>query len=379
LENNLHVRARIGVDVSCLSGEKTGIGRYTFEIISKLIDSPNTHWVLYSNGDFDGLNSLSRANVDIKILNFKFSRLIWGQLFLPILIARSSLNLFWSPTHRVPLFFPKRIPTVITVHDMVWKFAPTTMKFFSRVLDFIFMPIAVKRAVKIITVSESTSRDICEEYPAIFNKVISVHLGSTELIGEYQTNIPMIYELPNIKYILFVGTIEPRKNIVKLLNSFSLLPKEVSGDIQLIIAGSKGWRVDPLEDLCNNFNISNKVIILNYVTDWELSQLYKNALFLAIPSLYEGFGLPIVEAMKYGVPCLTSNISSMPEIAGKAAFLVNPNCVESIANGLSKLICDVDLLNGLRFEAKKRSSNFSWKLTAKKTMNIFLEVINFSK
>ncbi len=368
----------IGIDVSSFSRPVTGIGRYTVELVKRLVLIKNVHWILYSNKYYEEFKILEGPNVEFKFMqiNFKYSKLIWGQIFLPIMLFKDRVNLFWSPTHRCPRIFFLKSPVVITIHDLNWKKVPTTMKFFSRVLDYFLMPSSVKNAKKIITVSKSTALDVSEEFPHAVGKIYPIHLGSSSINKNKIVSKEIHENLESKKYILFVGTLEPRKNLNRLIAAFSLMPKNIREDIKLVIVGGAGWGINSIDEICHQFNIAENVLILGYVNDFELEQLYQNALFIVIPSLYEGFGLPIVEAMKYGVPSLTSNLSSMPEIAGDASIQVDPYSVESIKKGLLTMICDEQLLVRLRNCAIERHHQFDWGITAQKTMNVFWDALN---
>lgn len=368
----------IGVDVSAFSHPVTGIGRYTIEVIRRLTNNKEVNWILYSNHRFKEFEHLQSSNVAYKYLpfNFKYSRLIWSQIILPFLLARDRVNLFWCSTHRIPRLFLNDIAVMVTIHDMNWKLVPSTMKYFSMMTDAFFMPYSVKRSSKIITVSNSTASDVCAEFPEVAGKISTIHLGKT---GLYESEIVLEnldHNFSNQKYILFVGTLEPRKNLVRLLEAFSLLPKAIKKEVKLIVVGGVGWGMDSIDLICSKLKIANDVHILGFVSDSQLEVLYQKALFLAIPSLYEGFGLPIVEAMKYGVPSLTSNLSSMPEIAGDASIQVNPHNVDSIKEGLIDMLSNKDILMRLRGCAEKRHLQFDWDITAKKTMDSLLDVLH---
>jgi glycosyltransferase involved in cell wall biosynthesis len=178
-------------------------------------------------------------------------------------------------------------------------------------------------------------------------------------------------------FVLFVGTLQPRKNIIRLIEAFSKLLKDKKyqeSPLQLVIVGKKGWQYDEILDSPKKFGIDNKVKFLDFVPDEDLIMLYKNALCFAWPSLYEGFGLPILEAMKMGCPVITSNVSSMPEAGGDAALYVDPENVDDIAKKLSDVVSDPKLRQDMVEKGKKQVQKFSWEKTARQTLQILEDV-----
>jgi glycosyltransferase involved in cell wall biosynthesis len=363
-------RYRIGVDARLLAEPVTGIGRYLHEILSRLVNEGH-EWYLYSHKPII-IGNWKRENVRIKNLNIngRVLRMLWAQTILPYWAYRDNLDIFWSPSHRLPRYLPASIASVVTIHDLVWKYAGDTMRPLSRWLDSKFMIEASEIATVIIAVSNSTARDLCVENKEFEKKVFVIPLGATNSL------LPKLnQELQEIKdskqYFLFVGTLEPRKNLLRLIEAMSTLPKYLKDSADLIIVGGKGWGRLNIHVFIEKLNLKNNVKILGYTSDDHLRSLYSGALFLVMPSLYEGFGLPLVEAMAWGVPSLTSNISSMPEVIGNAGILVNPLDVKSIAYALEKLLTDRGYLQTLSKNAFERSGQFNWDVSAKKTIEIF--------
>lgn len=245
------------------------------------------------------------------------------------------------------------------------------MRFFGKLLDSNLMPKSVKIADKVIAVSRSTAHDLYKEIPSSKQKTTVIYeagsLASTQLVK---------YNKINKKYLLFVGTLEPRKNLARLLKAYSILPDNIKEEYSLVIVGGKGWGKENVESIVENLDIKNYVNILGYLSDKELENTYKRASLFVMPSLYEGFGLPLVEAMNAGVPLVTSNISSMPEIAGKAAILVDPYDINSIKEGIIKVLTDLNLRSLLLKAGLKQSKRFNWKKAAKMTMLVFAEALS---
>ncbi|QWD60455.1 glycosyltransferase family 1 protein [Polynucleobacter sp. MWH-UH35A] len=354
---------KIAIDARHLSEELTGIGRYVYEIISRLIrNGANVEWHLYSHREII-VGNWDHSNVYIHHCRIKnrILRMLWAQFYLPICLKRDNINIFWSPAHRIPFFINRSIRCVVTIHDFVWKYSPKTMRFLSRYLDTLLMPMSIKIANKVICVSNSTKNDIVINYPKFTPKLITIYEAPTILSRLKITN------LSKDPFILFVGTLEPRKNLERLLAAFKLLISNYDGTLKLNLVGGKGWGKVNIANLIIDMGLINNVNVLGYVRDEELFDLYSNALFTAMPSLYEGFGLPILESYSCGTPVLTSNNSSMLEIGGSAAHFVDPYSINSIKDGLEKLIYDVDYLNALKLNTYFESSKYSWEKAADET------------
>jgi glycosyltransferase involved in cell wall biosynthesis len=267
---------------------------------------------------------------------------------------------------------PNSIARVVTIHDLVWKYEPHTMRPLSLLIEKILMPEAIRSADLILADSQSTGAGIAEVFPEFFHKVRVVHLGAIAppLVSENAIAVDIFKP-----YFLFVGTLEPRKNLERLLNAFALVPQFFRDKFSLVIAGGAGWGGVNLEKLVAKNGLQDSVKLLGYVSDQQLAWLYSHAQFLAMPSLYEGFGLPLVEAMQFSLPILTSNIGSMAEIVGNAALLVDPLSTESISHGIIRLLSDQDLISMLRLNSIHRSKEFSWSKCADETITVFEEAM----
>ena len=362
---------RVGIDARLLSEQITGIGRYTLELTRELIQCPSEFY-LYSGGTVD-CSHWQQRNVTVRTANAgnRASRMIWSQTSLPKWSAEDKIDLFWGATHRLPRLLPKSVARVVTIHDLVWKHAGETMRPLSRLTERLLMPQAIKLSDRIVADSQSTAHAIEAEYPQAADKVRVVYPGATTFPKASEFSLLSKLGVSR-NYFLFVGTLEPRKNLDRLLKACALMNLPSQGNYQLVIVGGKGWGGVQAESLVANYGLNKNVLKLGYVSESELATLYAHARFLVMPSFYEGFGLPIVEAMSFGVPVLTSNTSSMPEVAGDAAILVDPAAVNSIADGLLALMNPVqrDLLAS---NAKKNAARFTWEKAAKELWSVFEE------
>jgi glycosyltransferase involved in cell wall biosynthesis len=365
---------RIGVDARLIGEPVTGIGRYTIELTRRLVETPH-HWFLYTPRRPPG-STWQQPNVTVRAaqVRSRVGRMFWSQTVLPWWARRDDLDLFWGATHRLPQWLPDRVARVVTIHDLVWRHAGETMRPTSRWLEAMLMPQAVRLADRVLADSRSTAGAVASEFPEAAAKVRVVHLAASPLASPGQRGALRDLGIPG-DYILFVGTLEPRKNLPRLLQAFALMPAPARARAQLVIAGGIGWGRDDLAGLIARLGLGNRVVLTGYVDEATLSTLYAHALFFAMPSLYEGFGLPLLEAMSFGTPVLTSACSSLPEVAGDAGMLVDPLDVQSIAKGLSALVLDDALRDGLAAHSKSNAAQFSWAKTAQQTLQVFEEAV----
>lgn len=356
------------MDARPLSIPTTGIGRYTQAILERLFDSEH-QWFLYSHqpllGKFDSL-----ANVTVRCGNVRIASLgsLYSQVVFPVWAKKDRVELFWSPRHHLPLCMGTSTAKVVTIHDLVWKTFPQTMSRLGRQIERALMPASLKAADAVIAVSSCTAREVASSFPACANRV--------------QT----IYEAPFLKsldspgaegdYFLFVGTIEPRKNLVGLLRAYGLYRSKVAEPVPLKICGGKGWGLPELEKLIESDGLGGLVDVLGYVEDTQLPDLYRNARALLMPSLYEGFGLPIVEAFSQGTPVLTSNRGAMEEVAGDGGLLVDPENIEEMVSALARLTDDLELVEQLQLRAHARAKQFSWDTAAEETLSLMESLLS---
>jgi glycosyltransferase involved in cell wall biosynthesis len=375
VELKINKKIRIGVDARLLSEPITGIGRYLFEVLSRMT-SEGHEWYLYSHRPII-IGNWDRENIFIRSMRLKgrATRMIWAQSVLPYLAFKDQVDIFWSPAHRIPRFLNSKIPCVVTIHDLVWRHAGQTMRPMSRWLDSKLMMAAAKKANAIIAVSKSTASDLILENQDLSSKISVICLGVSLKISK-PLNEELLNRIASVKpYYLFVGTLEPRKNLERLIHAHSILPFPIRNEAKLLIVGGKGWGDVNIQKIVKKFYMQENVEFWGYVDDSVLAGLYSNALFLAMPSLYEGFGLPLIEAMAFSIPVLTSDRSSMPEVGDGAGVFVDPHNVSSISKGLGLLLSDPSLRKNLGYHAAIRAKNFDWNLTANETLAVFFNVL----
>jgi glycosyltransferase involved in cell wall biosynthesis len=304
----------------------------------------------------------------------------WTQLGLPLnlFVSRPKPDVFFSPTHYAPRFSP--VPTVVSIMDLAFLRFPELFNKSDMYQLTNWTKYSVKKATKILTISNSSRNDIIETYQIPSERVLTIYPGIKQTVSLQ----PRVYAMNELKakynisdnYVLFVGTLQPRKNISRLIEAFSKIKVEHTQykDLQLVVIGKRGWLYEEILEAPKKFDIENKVKFLEGINDEELAIFYKHALCYVLPSLYEGFGLPVVEAMKHGCPVITSNISSLPEAGGDAALYVDPEDVDDIAKKVTMLVKDKELRKELAEKGKKQAAKFNWETTAKETLKILLDV-----
>ena len=370
---------KIGVDARLLSRPITGLGRYTWEMCRALSNIKDVTLYLYSPSPINNaVSGLESVTIRIHSWNNGLLRQLWSESYLPLWAKEDEIDVFWGPSHRLPRFLSSRIARVVTIHDLVWKLAKETMYPTTYFLEKIQMPVAVRKADLIVADTYSTRDAVITEFDVKPQNISVIPLAASNI-----QNIPSFdflekYDIDGL-YFLFVSTLEPRKNLTRLLQAYDSLPLSIKGKMKLVIVGGKGWGEVNLLDTITQLDLIECVKVLGRVDDTVLATLYANAQFLVMPSLYEGFGLPLVEAMSYGTPVLTANNSSMPEVTGNAGLLVDALDVESIADGLQEMITNNELRERLAKNAKLNASRFSWDESAKKLITVFEKAIDLRK
>jgi glycosyltransferase involved in cell wall biosynthesis len=360
---------RIGVDARPLSYQLTGIGVYLRNILNELqeVDSRNKYYLI-SNGQIHFRLRNPRWTKIEGRLKLKLLSTLWMQAVAPIITVKQKLDLFWGPRHHLPFFLPPRVRGVLTIHDVVHRFYPKTMALPNLLVERLLMKRSIQRADAIIADTYSTAGDLQSEFEVESRKVFPVHLGKPELPRRKDAEKAFNDELPS-KFFLFVGTLDPRKNFNRIMKAFTLL-NPVASDVHLLIVGGAGWKNKGFLEVLSEHPLRSYVSIKGYVPADFLTACYEKAVCLVFPSLYEGFGLPILEAMSCGTPVITSNVSAMKEVAGDAALLVNPQDTKALKAAMKRLLEDKRLRKRLREKGWQRVKEFTWRRCAEETLKI---------
>ncbi len=357
----------IGIDGNEANVQKrVGISEYAYQLILEFSKLKTDHeFIIY-------LKDRPLSDMPTPSANFTYKlvgpRKMWTQFGLPLsLYFGKKPDIFFSPTHYAPRLSP--VPTAISIMDLSYIYFPELFNKKDLYQLQNWSKYSIKNAAAIFTISNSSRNDIIKEYAVDSGKIHPTYLGikNNESIKNYSMeDLRKKFGIES-DYILFVGTLQPRKNIVKLIEAFSKLK---NNKLNLIIVGKKGWQYADILSAPAKYGVGEKVKFLDFVADEDLPSLYKNALCFALPSLYEGFGLPVLEAMKYGCPVVASNVSSLPEAGGDAALYFDPNNPLDIANTLQKVIDSSSLREEMIKKGYNQIKKFSWEKTAKETLSV---------
>jgi glycosyltransferase involved in cell wall biosynthesis len=371
----------------CLKN-KSGIGVYTYEIAKNLqkfndINLCGDIFNFVNRNDIDkDLEGLNFNNNVFTLFPYGVYRRIWN--YVPI-----KYNWLFNDKADIYHFFnfivPPRVKgkVITTIHDMTYELYPETMhknnlKRLKNDIEY-----SVNRADKIITVSESSKKDIMKFLDVDESKIEVVYNGveydrfNKSYTEDEKSKVREKYNLPK-NYILYMGTLEPRKNIESIIEAFEIFKREdglANQKVKLVIAGKKGWLFESIFNLVDRLNLKDEVIFTDYVDENDKPLIYNMASVFLFPSLYEGFGIPVLEAMASSVPVITSNVSSLPEVAGDAAILVAPKDIESIARQMNEILINEELKKDLVKKGHEQAKKFTWEASAQKVYNIYKEII----
>lgn len=390
---------RIGIDARTIlnpeKGEAIGVGHYTYQLIRHLlqIDQENEYVIFF---DFRArekdVKKFARKNVKIKFYPFsdykKYLPGAYNEILGTATLTRENLDVVHatSAMSRIPSSY--RGKTIVTIHDLASYKVPEVFPKVARTKERAKLSLMAGKADKIIAVSESTKKDICDIFGCQGDKVNVIYSGFDRRMSEEsktaREKILEKYDIKNgKKYILFLGTLEPLKNVTRLFEAFKIFKdsckkassSENNGCVhKLIMAGKNGWMNKTYRQLAKDLGIAKDIVFTGYIIGDELVPLFHNADFFVMPSLYEGFGTTVLEAFATGTPAIVSGVSSIPEIAGDAAILVNPINTKEIADAMIRLAKDEDLKNDLREKGKKQVEKFNWEKCARETLEVYKNV-----
>jgi len=425
---------RIAIDLSQIPVGKTGIGIYAVNLVREIlrINSTTNGEIFYffaqdDDGEWKELISNKKNSHLILIKSSIFRKLLFRFFFEQFLLPRKckklGVDLLFSFHYTMP--YLTSLKRVVMIPDMTFYLFPDLHRRVKRIYFKALIPLSLRRSLHIITISESTKRDLLDRFPGLNpGKVEVIHLGVNISTALPQSKKHLdAYGLAEKSYFLFIGTLEPRKNIPKLIEAFhhyitnpevnsnhsgSASPKNRESQqkllqgardpgawevyrehlrkeppdrsrrrqYKLVIIGKKGWFYREIFALVKKYGLEESVIFTGYVEEEVKNSLLAHAFLFVYPSFYEGFGLPILEAMAYGIPVITGNVSSLPEVSGDAALLINPNDWHEIGDAMFKLVSDDDLYSQLSKKSLTQAKRFSWQNTAAKTLNCFKTLIS---
>ena len=369
----------IYLDISAAVHHRAGLGRYAESLTRALVAAHPDRYALFYNRErgIEPLAGLEHLPTQTVALGYKPWRLlVWlGQLARlgcdPLV---PDAGLFHATEH---LLLPLHsVPTILTVHDLIFRHLPAHHKPLNRWYLNLTMPLYCRRATHIIAVSECTRRDLVAAYSLPPEKITVVHEAAAPRFRPQPPDTVVAvrarYHLPD-RYLLFVGTIEPRKNLTRLLSGFEAIHADGLTD-GLVIVGKRGWLYDDFFSRLEQSPARAAVILPGYVPDEDLPAIYAGAQALVLPSLYEGFGLPVLEAMACGTPVVASNSSSIPEVGGDAARYFDPTDAEAIIEATGSVLRNATLREEMRSQGPAQVAQFSWKRAAQETLTIYRQV-----
>ena len=358
---------------------KSGIGRYIREILKNIAtlekdtifylagNSNEIKKFICSNKVFNRRNHIINYDIPIYSLKEPLSGSVLNYRY------KKNIDVFFSPHYNVPFYLPEN--SVITIHDLIHfkfpqYFGSLKVKFAKIVLSN-----GVKKAKRIIVDSNSTAKDLRSMFPGIENKIEVVNIGVSKSFSVLDNKKVADFKRKNKlnNYILYIGNKKPHKNLKGIAEAY-INVKKTFKDLKLVIIGKKFKDLDVRNMFKNKVDLTD-VIELENIPDNEIVYYYNGASAFVFPSFYEGFGLPPLEAMACGCPVIVSDTSSLPEICGDGAYYVDPGCVNSITRGIYDILSDEDLQKNLISKGLERTNLFNWEKAAKKTLNIFKELL----
>jgi glycosyltransferase involved in cell wall biosynthesis len=370
----------IGIDASrTTAARRTGTETYSLHLIRELVTLGAEHrFRLYFNQPPTA--GLIAGSFEPRVIPFPR---LWTHLRLSREMLNQPPDLLFVPSHVLPLIHPQR--SVATVHDLGYHYYPEAHTLFQNMYLRWSTRYNARAATCVLADSAATRRDLLHYYRVPESKITVVYPGCDESLTPVTdpallAAVRARYGIPG-PYLLYVGTLHPRKNLGALINAFasgfySPAPhlRSLFSDLYLVLAGQKGWLYDDVFAQVQRLNLGERVLFTGYVPDTDLPALLSGALAFVYPSLYEGFGLPVLEAMACGTPVICSNVSSLPEMAGDAALLVDPRDVDDMADAIAQLMADEGLRRELVDRGFRQISKFSWQRSADQVLHILEDV-----
>ena len=370
----------IAINALIMDNKKAGIGNYAFNLLQEMLKFPSDFIIDIYIQDHMSSQFNSTENMHfIKCPNFESSRdrILYEQLKLPHLYRQYDYSLIHFMDYMSPIL-PIKSKKVVTIHDLSYFIYPEYFTIGSRYMKQFLTGPSIRSADRVICVSYNTKNDIQKRYK-LSDKLRVIHLGVEPI--EKTVNKDKGREILkkygiNGSFIMYTGTLEPRKNVETLISAYHSAVKEGNIIQDLVLCGKPGWKYEGIYNEIKNSGLSERIILTGYVPSDDLSIIFDNADVFVYPSLYEGFGLPPLEAMAHGVPVICSNSSSLPEVVGEAALTFSPEDKEALTALMIKLLEDTNLRSELVEKGYNRASLFTWENTVNKTYKVYEELLN---
>jgi glycosyltransferase involved in cell wall biosynthesis len=353
-----------------------GVSRYIDNLLKNLACED-------SEGDFTVfLNDRSALSLPCRQVHARFpthnpwARVFWEQCALPAQLKARGIELLHSPVNIQPVSLTCK--SIVTVTDLSFWVFPESFKTFQRIYQRLFTRLSARRATHLIAISAHTARDLGQFCAVSADRISVTYPGVDEVYRPAASSVLVEFrrqhELPE-KFFLFVGTLEPRKNLVTLLKAFAAFRDSAKTGHKLVLAGGKGWLYQSVFAVVEQLGLQSDVIFAGFIPEAELPLWYNAADAFVYPSIYEGFGLPPLEAMACGTPVVVSNASSLPEVVGDVGILVDPRSVDGWTAALAQIVSDVTLRTGLSARGIERARQFSWARMARETIQVYRTVL----
>lgn len=362
---------KIAFDASDLcANQSDGTTRYTRELVRHLpLLGPSHTWHMLAQCNLPNKDTNNTKWHAKPWSHYWTQTRMWADLY------SIKPDVLFMPIQQLPAIRPRQTKTIAVIHDLAYHYYPEQYQYKDWLLLNIFGSLAIHEADALICVSQATADDVAKFYGRTKN-VHVVHHGVdherfTPHEGPASDKLIQTYPVLTKPYILYLGQIQPRKNLIRLMDAFETIASTMP-DMQLVIAGGHGWHKKPIVAAADASPVRDRIHMLGKVDDALLPDLYAHASVFVLPSLYEGFGIPVLEAMACGAPVVTSDTSSMPEIAGDAAVLVNPSSVDDIARGIREAY---SMRESLREKGIAQAQQFTWETTARKTLDVIAGVV----
>lgn len=360
-----------------------GIAWFSYESLKRLSNKhPEHEFIFIFDRSYDSEFVFS-DNVTPVIIGpqarHPFLFVLWFELSIPYILKKYKVDLFFSPDGYLSL--RSSIPSISVIHDLNFEYYPKDLPFFSRNYYKFFFPKFAKKASRIITVSEHSKKDICKLYNIESSKIDIAYNGVNDnyfpISNDEKIKVRDEYTYGK-EYFIFVGTLHPRKNLVGLFQSFDIYKHQTKSESKLVIVGNKQYWTNEIKKTYLGMDYKNDVIFLGHLSPQILNKLVNSAVAMMYVSYFEGFGIPIIEAFKAETAVITSNVTSMPEVAGNAALLIDPFNAQEIADAMDRIQTDSEFRNSLIEKGKQRAKLFSWDKTAESIWNSIKKVIPIS-
>jgi glycosyltransferase involved in cell wall biosynthesis len=363
----------IGFDGSRINtNQRTGTENYSYELLRHMAAL---------RGAQHQIRVYSRASLPAEIQNLDIdpcvipAKRLWTQAGLALEIIKRQPDVLFIPAHTLPVLHRPSLRSVVTIHDLGAEYLPQFHTFPGKLYLNRSTEYAARFASMLIAVSEFTKRDLTNRLGVPSSKIRVVYEGVDTSHHQCPPTGMVDHTLQRFgitkPYLLFVGTVQPRKNLARLIEAISLMKNK---QIKLVIAGKKGWLSDDIYQAPSKYLVNHRIHFLGYTSHLDTACLYTGATATVLPSLFEGFGLPLLESMAYGTPVIAANSTSLPEVVGSAGLLVDPLDSQSMADGMDQLVHDIVLQTQLRQAGLERVKQFSWQKAASETLSVLEEV-----